>query len=220
MVRATFKEKIKAVKLADEIGVEAASEQLSVPQFMLESWIEMYSGENLYRKACEYAKEHGIEETAEILEVSQRTFYRIRQKYGKGAERKDRRRKYGQESRYKAMANVSKEIGNLAAAEMFKTSPSNIYVARKRVGIASENKKDNILWDLVESAKLTAGEVCEVCEIPRNAFPNFTRSKTHFILKRYATALIAYKLHKAGKINDEVFTEFWNKCRSNYQNAE
>ena len=93
MKKNTFEEKIKAVRLANEKGIDIASECLGISQLTLEAWVNDYSGDNLYRRACEYAQRHGINETAEILGVSVRTFYRIRSKYGKRSEKKDGRKK-------------------------------------------------------------------------------------------------------------------------------
>lgn len=208
-----FEFKVKAVRLAEEKGIEAASEQLAVSKLTLEAWTYMYSGENLYRKACEYALSHGIKETAEILGVSERTFYRIRNEYGKRKEKKDSRKKY-RDSYKKKVAEMSAEIGTKETAKVLGTDIYKVYRARRDMSATNPNKQDNILWDFIEDSKLKTSDICECCDISRSALSTYaSKEKTSDTYRRFITAMIAYKTFKTGKIDKVIFEDYWNKCR-------
>lgn len=219
MKKNTFEEKIKAVKLAKEKGIDIASEHLNVSQLTLEAWINDYSGENLYRRACEYAQRHGIKETANILGVSVRTFYRIRNKYGNRSEKKDNRRKI-KTSYKKEIAEMSKVIGNKETARKFGTNVDIVYRARRDMLATNPNKKNNILWEFIIESKLKSKDICEICNITRASLSNYaSKEKTSAAYRKFITALIVYKMHSKGKINDEIFKKYWNKSRSDVQNV-
>ena len=208
-----FAFKIKAVRLAEETGIEAASEQLSVSKLTLEAWINMYSGENLYRKACEYSVTHGIKETADILGVSERTFYRIRNEYGKRKEKKDSRKRY-KDSYKKKVAEMSAKLGTKETAKVLGTDIYKVYRARRDMSATNPNKQDNIRWDFIEDGGFKTSDICECCDISRSALSTYaSKEKTSDTYRRFVTAMIAYKMFKNGRIDETLFENYWTKCR-------
>lgn len=219
MKKNTFKEKIKAVRLAEEKGIDIASEYLEISRLTLEAWVNDYSGDNLYRRACEYAQRHGIKETAEILGVSERTFYRIRNKYGKRSEKKDGRKKI-KTSYKREIAEISKELGNKETAKKFGTNVDIVYRARRDMRVTNPNKQNNILWEFINESGFKSSEICEHCNITRALLSNYaSKEKTSIEYRKFVTAMIAYKMHREGMINDDVFIKYWNKSRSDVQNV-
>ena len=208
----TFEFKVKVAQLAREKGVDIAREVYKIESPTVETWLDMYTGDNLYRNACKYAVKHGIDETAKILGVSARTFYRIRQKYGKRGEKKDGRRKV-KKSFQRKVAEMSMQIGNKETAKALGTNVDVVYRARKENSVTSPNKKNNIFWEFVTESGYKSNELCEYCGVPRTAITNFTRRTVNPQYRKFVVALFAYKMRKLNLIDNDLFKKYWDRCR-------